>query len=230
MKRRYKLALIILMGIVFTYIIDHEVQETKINIVAIGDSLAIGMTAYDVVGTSFNDYLKEYYEEKHLLGTYNNEFSKSHLSINEINSAIEKNQQGNRTHIPIEQTIASASILTLSIGLDELIDYSFHSEITQEVITDFISSYHNLLAKIRTFYHHKIIIIGLYPGYNLEKSAVVELNKQLSKLAVEYKAKYLDILAIADNSNYYLSPTSYHLSYKAHQAIYEEILEIINEK
>ena len=78
MKRRYKLLLIIIIGATLTIIINSLRVTSKTNLTSIGDGFSIGMTPYNVAGTSFNDYLKEKLENKKDLGTYNYEFSYVH--------------------------------------------------------------------------------------------------------------------------------------------------------
>ncbi len=64
MKRRYKLLLIILIGAILTIFINSLRVTSKTNLTSIGDGFSIGMTPYNVAGTSFNDYLKEKLETK----------------------------------------------------------------------------------------------------------------------------------------------------------------------
>ena len=64
LKRRYKLLLIILIGGALTFLINTTQVKSKIDLVSIGDGLSLGMTPYNVAGNSFNDYIKEYLENK----------------------------------------------------------------------------------------------------------------------------------------------------------------------
>ena len=64
MKRRYKLILIIVLGAILTFIINSLRVSSKTNFMAIGDGFSVGMTPYNVAGTSFNDYLAEKLENK----------------------------------------------------------------------------------------------------------------------------------------------------------------------
>ena len=131
MKRRYKLLLIILIGAAVTILINCITIKNKIAIVSLGDGLSLGMTSYNVAGPSFNDYLKEYAEEKNILDSYNNEFSQNHLTIHELNELLEDNAVGEFTKTPIKQIIASADILTISIGMDEFADLSLQKNLTK---------------------------------------------------------------------------------------------------
>ena len=94
MKRRYQLLLIIVIGGIFTIIINSTSITSKISLVALGDGLSLGMTPYNVAGNSFNDYLKEELENKNKLDNYNNEFSKEDLTIHELNEFLEDNKIG----------------------------------------------------------------------------------------------------------------------------------------
>ena len=227
MKRRYKLLLIIVIGAALTILINFITVKSLINLVSIGDGFSLGMTPYNVAGPSFNDYLKDKLENKNKLDKYNNEFSLSHLTIHELNEYMEDNTLGKFTRIPIKQTIASADIITLSIGLDEFADLSLQNNLTIEKMENYIKEYELFLQTIREFYDKEIIIIGLYPAYKFDKSDAYEINHNLKKLAGKYNCQFLDIMAYYLNDSYYLDKTSYYLNYKAHQSIAENLWAMI---
>lgn len=227
MKRRYQLLLIIIIGSIITFSIYFHSHKTKLNLVAIGDGVSLGMTAYNVVGISFNDYLSEYLENKNNLEAYNKEFCFSHLDIEKLNYMLEKNAYSNITHKPIKQIIEQADILTLAIGVDEFADLSLRNVDYDKYIGDFINNYQSVLNEIRTFYDKELVIIGIYPAYNLNKNTAIEINKKIQKLTLTYNAKYLDLLPISLNKKYYLQSTSYYMSYQAHQKIFEDILHLL---
>lgn len=219
MKRRYKLLLIIVSGIIITIIINSITLKNKITLVSLGDGFSLGMTPYNVAGSSFNDYLKEILDENNKLDEYNNEFSQAHLKIHELNEILEDNTLGKFTRIPIKQTIAKAEILTISIGLDELADASLEGNITIDILENYLKEYNNLLETIRNFYDKKIIIIGLYPAYNFDRNDAIEVNNSLKKLAGKFNSQFLDILPFYLNNEYFLDKTSYYMNYKAHEKI-----------
>lgn len=224
MKRRYKLLLIIVIGSVLTYFISFSTKKSKINLVALGDGISLGMTPYNVIGYSFNDYLKEYLEESNNLNNYNKDFCISHLTINQLKNILANNIIGQNSRLPIKQVIAQADILTIAIGEDEFADLSLKTKIKEDDIDNFIKTYENFINEIRMFYDKKIVIVSLYPAYKMSKNNTIEINDKLSKLAVKYKLKYIDILPISLNSNYYLQQTSYYMNYKAHKKISENII------
>ncbi len=227
MKRRYKLLLIIVIGSIITFLIYFHSNKSKINLVALGDGFSLGMTPYNVVGISFNDYLSDYYENKNNLNDFNKEFCLSHLDIEKLDYWLEKNELGKKTRKPIKQVIEQADILTIAIGLDEFADLSLRKVDYEEYINQFILNYKDVLSTIRTFYDKPIIILGIYPAYNLDKNTTLIINKNIQKLSLTYNTKYLDLLPLSLNKNYYLQPTSYYLNYQAHQKIANDILKII---
>ncbi len=227
MKRRYKLLLIIIIGCAATIIINLITFKTQINLVSIGDGFSQGMTPYNVAGPSFNDYLKDKLESQNKLGKYNNEFSKAHLSIHELNEFLEENYLGKFTRIPIKQTIVTADIITLSIGLDEFADLSLQNNFDTSAEENYVKEVEIFLNNIREFYDKKIIIIGLYPAYKFDQKDAIEINNQLKKLAGKYNCLFLDILPLYLHEEYYLDKTSYYLNYQAHRLIADKLFTML---
>ncbi|MDE6284883.1 MAG: hypothetical protein K2M17_03985 [Bacilli bacterium] len=227
MKLKYKILLIVLVGGLITVLINSELKDTKISLVAIGDGVSLGMTSYNVVGYSYNDYLMEEIENRHKLQSYNNEFSIENQTVDELYDALEKNTLGQKTKLPLKQIIAKADILTINVGMDEFIDYSIKDKLTEERIEKFLQYYVAMLKSIRSFYDKDIIVLGLYSAYHLDKNTVFTINKEISSIAAEYKAKFLDISALAVNSEYYSNEIGYYMNYKGHKAIYKLLLNLI---
>lgn len=226
MKRRYKLLLIIVAGIILTIFINSTNVISKTRLVALGDGFSLGMTPYKVAGTSFNDYLKENLENSNNLENYNYEFSIAHQTIYELLNNLEKNTLGKTSRIPIKQTIAKADLITIAIGVDEFADKSLVEDITPDIIDKYLEDMNKLLTEIRKFYDKKIIMIGLYEAYNFKKRDVIEINDKLKRICGKYNVIFFDCLGLSLNKEYYLDDTSYYLNYKAHKLIAKEIYRI----
>lgn len=227
MKRRYKLLIIIITGAILTFVINSFTKEEKIYFTALGDGIALGMTPYDMVGYSFNDYYEESLSSKRKLANYNNEFIEQDLTIEKLQEDLEKNIRGEKTNIPIKQTLAKANIITIAIGMDEMIDYTVKNKLDDERIDEYIKRYEIFLNNVRTFNDNDIVIIGLYSDYNFDKNTVYDINNRLKEMAFKYDCQFLDISAIALNQDYHLN-TSYYLNYKGQQAIYKQIKKILH--
>ena len=219
MKRRYKLLIIILLGIILTIFINSMHVTSKSSLTAFGDGLSIGMTPYNVVGTSFNDYLKD----KLKIDIYNIEFSYSNQTIHELNEHLSKNTLGKVSKTPIKQIIAKSNIITLAIGIDEFASKSLTEEISLDLIDEYLFEVNNFLSSIREFYDKDILVIGLYSANNFSKKDAIEVNSKLKTLCGKHNAFFLDILGLSLHEEYYLEESSYYMNYKAHKEISKEL-------
>ena len=219
MKRRYKLLLIILIGTILTIFINSLRVTSKTTFTSLGDGLSIGMTPYNVAGTSFNDYLKEKLEKNNDLESYNNEFSYVHQTIHELNEHLNNNDYGKKTRTPIKQIIAKSDLLTLAIGIDEFASKSQVEEITSEIINNYIADINIFLKNIREFYDKQIIVIGVYPALQFSKKDAIEVNSKIKVLCGKYNTQFLDIIATSLHEEYYLEKSSYYMNYLAHKDI-----------
>lgn len=227
MKLSVKLFIIVLLGTIITLWISFSTSESKINLVTMGDGISLGITSYNVVGVSYNDYLKEVYENKNNLQYYNNEFSKQHMRIDDLMEILEKNVVGEKSKKPIKQILARADIITIGIGMDELIDLSIKNKLDRDAIDQFVSNYRLFLKTLRTFYDREIIVLGLYPAYDFSKGDVIDVNFQLQSIVGEYKGVFIDISALSLNPEYYSNSTSYYMNYKGHKAIFEIMRKVL---
>ena len=175
------------MGVVFTFLINWQMTEDKISLTSLGDGVALGLTNSQVMGKSFNDYLKDDLENRHKLKEYNNEFAIEQLDLEKLNDYFEDNALGTKTKIPLKQIIAKADILTIAIGMDEIMDYQIKNKLNDKRIDDYLNNYQTLIKNIRTFYDKNIVIISLYPAFNIDKNVIYKINKELEILAVENK-------------------------------------------
>lgn len=211
MKRRYKLILIIVLGAILTFIINSLRVSSKTNFMAIGDGLSVGMTPYNVAGTSFNDYLAEKLENKKRLGIYNHEFSYSHETIHELNEHLNNNRIGKNSRTPIKQIIAKSNYITIAIGIDEFASKSLTEKITTETIDNYINEMNTFLKNTREFYNDSIVVLGVYPANKFNKKDAIEVNSKLKILCGKYNALFLDVLAFSLHDEYYLEK-SFHIT------------------
>ena len=223
LKRRYKILLIILMGIIFTILINLRFPDNKTSLVALADGCAEGMTSYDMVGLSFNDYLNDYLEKQHKLKNFNNEFTIQNMEIEELLDMLQDNKLSCKTKLPIQQIIDQADILTIAIGIDEFTNLSLKNKLNEEAVIKYLNNYETFIQKVRSFYNKTIIIIGIYPTNNIKSDIVYQINKGLEKIAVNYKCQFLDIMALSLKKEYYLNENSYYLNYLGHKEIYNNI-------
>ncbi len=222
-----KLILISVIGIIAIILIYYSTINNKVKLLSLGDGLASGMTAYNVNGYSYTDYLKDYFKKQKHLQSYNNIFTEANLTSAELLENIKQNKENylNGKKITIQQAIKEANVIVLAIGLDELAQKSLNAKITTKDLNDFYSNIKEILTNIRKINREKIILIGLYQAYDIND--VVKINENLANIAKDFECDFLDISKVVNNDEYYFNDTSYYLNYKGHKKASVELIKLI---
>lgn len=211
---KYKILIILFISFVLTFLIYYSLSNNcNINYLSIGDGVASGETPYHIDGISYNNYLLE---EMATIKTYN-DYSFQNNNISKLITIIEKNKKVNNTYI--KQLIHNANVITISVGMDEIVKYGITDEVNEEYLHSFIIQYEKLIKQIRKINDNQIIIIGFYDNTYLSKSTIIILNSHLANIADKYNAVFLDINPIIKNENYFLKKESYYFNYLAHEKI-----------
>lgn len=224
MKRKYRLILIILISAIFTYFIYFYNINDKINLVAIGDGIASGETSYDIDGISYNDYLKEYFERRKILKSYNNKYTYENYELSDFINDLNTNNLKEKVDLYIKQLLHQADLITISFGEEKLSKLAITKDLDMNYLKNFIQEYDNLLYLLREITEAKIIIIGFYENAYLDKSSVIVLNSEISNIAINYGATFINISDLMLNKDYYLDSKSIYFNYKGHKRIAEMII------
>ena len=221
-----KLVIIILIGVILSFGIYKITFNDKLNLLALGDGIARGMTAYNVNGYSYNDYIKDYFKEIEKFQSYNNIFTKKNLTTEELNKMIKRNisQEINGEIITIQQAISQANVITIGIGMDELANASINKVPSQKVVNDYYLQIKELLTLVKKYNNKKVIVLSLYDAFELKTN---DINNQLKNIVEENNCIFLDITTLITNSEYYFSPLSYYFNYKGHKNISDAILKMV---
>jgi len=220
-----KLIIIVILGTILSVIIYFYTRNDEITITAIGDGLSIGMTPYDIEGYSFNDYLKEDYIVEHKLKNYIYEFASAGMTVKDLIYDIKENKKLNIKNetIEIQRAINEADILTVAIGIDELLKI----KITSRVREEFQENLKELFSMIKMLNQNKVIVIGLYNNKFQDALTTSRINAIIRDISLSNDFTFVDITDITNQKDYYLDKSSYYLNYEGHKAIYKEIKKII---
>ncbi len=215
-----KIIIITLLGSILSIIIYFYTRKEEINIVSLGDGISIGMTPYNIEGYSYNDYLKNTYDNIHKLNKYY-EFGSFGKTARELIYEIKENKTKSfkEDKIEIQRAINEADILTISIGMDELSE----DKITKQMILEYEDDIKELFSMINTSLLFNIFIIGLYTIKKEELASIERLNAILREEAINNNFIFIDITNIVNKKEYYLDSKSYYINYQGHLAIYNEI-------
>jgi len=222
-----KLLVICILGVMAIIFIYYGTINNKVRLLSLGDGFASGMTAYNVNGYSYADYLKDYYKKENNLENYNNIFPEANLTSEQLYNNIKKNikKSYNSKNIAIQQAIKEANVIIISVGLDELSSKSLYNKVTSKDLNNYYSNINNILKIIRKINNEKVILLGLYQAYNIKE--VDKINKNLNKLAISNNCEFLDVSKTIVNEEYFFNNTSYYLNYKGHKKVNEELIKLI---
>ena len=219
---RKKIILTILVGSVLTFFIYKTFYHEDMNIMTLGDGVGSGLTAYNIKGYSYNDYLRDYYEKNKLLKEYITEFSNPEETTETLILKLQNNYTLESTGLSITQAISKAKILTISIGMNEL---SHKMEIETEEIETYINNIEKILKLLRIYNKKEIFLTSLYETSFLNNPKVTEINNRLKQLCDTYQVHYIDITNILKNKEYLFNNTSFYFNYRGHRYISEQILK-----
>jgi len=222
-----KLLVICILGVMAIIFIYYGTINNKVRLLSLGDGFASGMTAYNVNGYSYADYLKDYYKKENNLENYNNIFPEANLTSEQLYNNIKKNikKSYNSKNIAIQQAIKEANVIIISVGLDELSSKSLYNKVTSKDLNNYYNNINNILKIIRKINNEKVILLGLYQAYNIKE--VDKINKNLNKLAISNNCEFLDVSKTIVNEEYFFNNTSYYLNYKGHKKVNEELIKLI---
>lgn len=219
---RKKIILTILVGSVLTFFIYKIFYHEDMNIMTLGDGVGTGLTAYNVKGYSYNDYLKDYYEKNSILKEYITDFSNAEETTETLILKLQNNYTLESTGLSITQAISKVKILTVSIGMNEL---SHKMEIETEEIETYLNNIEKILKLLRIYNKKEIFFTSIYETSFLNNTKVTEINNRLKQLCDTYQVHFIDITNILKNKEYIFNNTSFYFNYRGHRYISEEILK-----
>ena len=222
---KYKIGIILLSGIIITSLIYFNVDKSKINVLALGDGLSLGMTAYHVEGYDFNDYLVADLNEKNKLDTYYRFFNETDETVTNLLNKINNNIFSIDKKTKIKQAIKSADIITIAIGMDELNNYALKNNLGSTKINGYLQKMQELLSQIKKLNNKKTYVLSLYPTHLIISNKIEKINLELEKICQENQINFINISDITKNEDYFALKTNYYPNYKGHQFIYQKIIE-----
>ena len=227
-----KIIIGILIIIFLTFIIYKSNANNLIDYMSIGDSFDIGINSYGNNTYSYRDYLKNYLNNNNLLHKTYFYYSKSNYTIEELLNDITINKEViyNDRMYNIKKDLREADLITISIGLDELISIieDNKNDNIYVKVDKMIDNMNILINNVQKISSSNIILIGYYNPY-LNSNKELErlfayINDKYYDIAKKYKLTYIDIYKII-NKNYLPNIRDYHLNSKGYLKIASKIIE-----
>lgn len=224
---------IILLGVFLIYL---STLDKKVYFLSLGDEISQGINKINQKDYNYNDYIKEYLENKNKLETYINFYFNNNMRTTDLISYIEDNKQIkiDSKEKSIKNALIKADLVTLSIGSNDLLSkLLLIDNYTKEEIYNYLDEYlkdlDNLFKIIRQYCKEDIVFIGYYNMFDDNKynEFFEYLNKKVEILTKNYDISFIDIYNDISNNkiNNNLYPTK-----EGHIYIAEKIKKIVDSK
>lgn len=236
-KKHIKLIILIVV-IISIFIIYKITNNNNINYTSLGDGFSIGKNCYGQINYGYSDYIKDYLEQNNKLNNYEKGFSSTDMSIDKLYADIITNKTITKDSkkINIKRTLRETSILTISIGMNDLIyklsiEENLNDKKVDNIILEIEKSFDHLINEIKKYYPHKIYLIGYY---NIENNNIY-LKKGISKLNEMYAENeniiYIDIEELFEkNKKFLANPDSIYPNDEGYQVISDKIITKMTKK
>lgn len=236
-KKHLKLLIFILICITI-FLIFKANNHHNINYTVLGDNFALGKNSYGQIDYGYSDYIKDYLTESNKINKYIKSFATKDTSINSLyqDIIINKNIKINNKIYNLKQTLRESNILTISIGINDLIyQISISENLTSAEIERILKKievdFDKLIKEIKKYYMNEIYVIGyynIYPDNKIYQQAIKQLNNI-------YKSNkniiYIDIYDIFnDNPIYFPKIINYYPTREGYEAISLEIIRKMRKK
>lgn len=236
-KKHIKL-IVLLIVLAVTFSIYKVTNYENINYTALGDGFSLGINSYGEINYGYSDYIRDYLQKENKLNYYIKDFSTPTMSIENLyeNIVVNKKVKISKKELNIKQTLRESNIITLSVGINDLIYRISTTENMNEkkldnIINEISESLDLLLTEIRKYYPYEIYVVGYY----YPNTSNIYLQKGLQKLNELYNEKenivYISTTdIIKSDSNYLSNPNSIYPNNAGYKAISDKIILKISKK
>ena len=157
-KKHYKLIITIIV-IFLIFLIFKLNNKNDQSYLSLGDGFALGKNSYGQIDYGYSDYFKDYLSENDYLNRYIKSFSTENMTITNLidNIKVNKKIKLNKQEYNLKQTLRESTILTLSIGLNDLIyQMTLSEDLTESNINKIIENiekdFKKLIIEIKKYY------------------------------------------------------------------------------
>lgn len=231
MKLIKKLLLPIILFILFFVTIK---KDNKISYLSLGDALSKGINYEGNLSTGYSDYVRDFIQKKGILKRYTKDFSDEDIRITDLINIINDNIsiKQNNEKITIQNAIKNADLITLSIGMNEIVN-KYQSNLSESKMYKYIDECMNdmniLIKKIAKLENKNIYILGFYNPY-VDKSFdkyIKYANNKIIDISSKNKLNYVNLYKIFDNNKHLIyNINNYYPNEDGYKLIANEIIKM----
>lgn len=234
-KRHYKL-LIFLLIIFVIFIIYKTNHYNYFNYTALGDGYALGINSYGDQGYGYSDFLRDRLQKEKKLNIYTKDFANKYQSINVLQENIVSNKKIISKDIEknIKQTLRESDLVTLTIGLNDLIYYiaitpNMNDYKLEKIIVKIEKDIKKLIDEINKYYQKEIYIIG-YPEIPVKDKYTREGIQKINQVYMNLdNTIYISTDDIINNNDFLYSESIYPKT-QAYKKVAEKVTKKLANK
>jgi len=219
----------------FEVVVDRS--EEKVNYVALGDSLAVGVSHQRALGLSYTDMLAEELHGAGYLGEFNKSFAYPGYTTQQLLDALKDEMTIAPNGLSIQESIASADVITIDIGANDLLAVldptaAIDPILVESTIQQIAVNTGLILSEIKQLNDSAdVYVMGLYNAfYNFPLTeaqkqpleAILDSFNEAAETAVTSQgAAFISIkdAIAADYASYLPNPLNIHPSEEGYKAI-----------
>ena len=178
--------------VLITFLIYFFNRSEKTYYLSLGDHLSYGINNFNNVNNSYSNNIKEHYKEN--LSNYVNYSTFEDYRVMDMINDINYNKTVifNNKEYKLQNLLIKANIITLSIGMNDLIYKSKINIDLYEYTDQLLNDIDNLFILIRKYNKDKIYFLSFYNIIDNEE-LIEYANKKLKSISNKNKINFVDI-------------------------------------
>lgn len=217
---------------------------SPVNYVALGDSLAAGVTPFKAIDESYPSMIADQLHEAGVLHGYNRNFPVPGYTTADVLKDIRDNARGGMIELPtnrvIRDVIADADLITISAGANDVLKLGLNAseQDLMKALADVSTNMGFILKEIKELKPNaEVYVMGYYNPYpslegvlKLKAEAIVNaLNAALQGAAAAEGAVFVPVHEViaSGGMDYLPNPNDVHLSGEGYQAIADQFWNLI---
>lgn len=197
-------------------------RDEKTYYVSMGDQISYGINNFNEVDNNYSDNIKSYY--KKYLKKYINSSQLNDYRVMDLINDIKYNKTiiYNKNEYKFQNLLIKANIITISIGMNDLIYKKNINDISYEYVDQLLKDIDDLFILIRKYNKDKIYFLSFYNIINNEE-IINYSNGKLQKICKKNNIEYVDISLLSNYILKNLYPTNAGYDY-----ITKKIITLLN--
>ena len=185
---------IILTILVFfiTFLIYFFNRSEKVYYLSLGDQLSYGINNFNKVNNSYSNNIKDFYKDT--LENYVNHSSYDDYRVMDLINDINYNKvvEYNNKEYKLQNLLIKANLITISIGMNDLIYRKNISTNLYEYTDELINDIENLLKLIRKYNKDEIYLLSFYNIIDND-SLIKYVNNRIEIICNKNKINFVNI-------------------------------------